>query len=50
MTRDDLRRLIQGPIATVSTAFDDRFVLDLAAMEDLTEWWIDNGLVAEMRG
>jgi len=45
VTRDELRRLIQGPIAAVSTAFDDRFMLDLAAMEDLTEWWIDNGLV-----
>ena len=45
MTRDELRRLIQGPIAAVSTAFDNRFALDLATMEDLTGWWLDNGLV-----
>jgi 4-hydroxy-tetrahydrodipicolinate synthase len=45
MTRDELRQLIQGPIAAVSTAFDAQFALDLGVMADLTEWWVDNGLV-----
>jgi 4-hydroxy-tetrahydrodipicolinate synthase len=45
MNRDELKQLIQGPIAAVSTAFDDQFMLDLPVMEDLTEWWVDNGLV-----
>src|SRR5215217_1743227 len=46
MTRDELRRLIQGPIATVPTAFDERYALDLGTMAALTEWWVEQGLVA----
>jgi 4-hydroxy-tetrahydrodipicolinate synthase len=46
MTRDDLKRLIRGPFATVPTAFDDRFRLDLPAMVDLTRWWVAQGLIA----
>jgi 4-hydroxy-tetrahydrodipicolinate synthase len=45
MDRDELRRLIQGPIAAVSTPFDDNYALDLGVMADLTRWWTDNGLV-----
>jgi 4-hydroxy-tetrahydrodipicolinate synthase len=44
--REELKRLIQGPIATVPTAFDDRFTLDLGAMADVTRWWVAQGLVA----
>ncbi len=46
MTRDELKRLIQGPIATVPTAFDDKLKLDLGVMADLTQWWVENGVVA----
>ncbi len=46
MTRDDLKRLIQGPFATVPTAFDDGMKLDLAVMADRTRWWVAQGLVA----
>src|SRR5579884_928749 len=46
MTRDDLKRLIQGPFATVPTAFDDGLKLDLAVMADRTRWWVAQGLVA----
>ena len=46
MQRDELRALIQGPIATVPTAFDDRYRLDLGRMADLAAWWVDQGLVA----
>jgi 4-hydroxy-tetrahydrodipicolinate synthase len=45
-SREEVRRLLQGPIATVPTAFDDRFCLDLGRMTDLTEWWVEQGLVA----
>jgi 4-hydroxy-tetrahydrodipicolinate synthase len=46
MTRDELKRLIQGPFATVPTAFDDRLKLDLPVMADLTRWWVAQGVVA----
>src|SRR5262245_28778784 len=46
MPRGEPRRLIQGPIATVPTAFDDRFALDLGTMSALTAWWGKQGLVA----
>lgn len=45
MKRDDLKAIIQGPFTTVPTAFDDRFILDLGVMADLTRWWVDNGCV-----
>src|SRR5258708_28932848 len=44
MNRDQLKRLIQGPIATLPSAFDGSFQLDTAVMADLTEWWIERGL------
>jgi 4-hydroxy-tetrahydrodipicolinate synthase len=44
MGRDEVRRLLQGPIATVPTAFDDQYRLDLGAMADATRWWVEQGL------
>jgi 4-hydroxy-tetrahydrodipicolinate synthase len=44
MNRDELRSVIQGPIATLPTAFDNAFGLDTAPMADLTEWWVHHGL------
>jgi 4-hydroxy-tetrahydrodipicolinate synthase len=44
MNRDHLRRLIQGPIATLPTAFDAAYALDTATMAELTEWWVQQGL------
>ena len=46
MTRDELQRLIRGPIATVPTAFDDEYELDLGTMAELTKSWVESGLVA----
>jgi dihydrodipicolinate synthase/N-acetylneuraminate lyase len=46
MNRDELKQLIQGPIATVPTAMDDHYRLDLDTMAELTRWWVDQGLVA----
>ena len=45
MNRTELKKLIQGPIATLPTPFDDRFALDLGPVRDLTAWWVDQGLV-----
>jgi 4-hydroxy-tetrahydrodipicolinate synthase len=44
MNRDELRLLIQGPIATIPTAFDDAYALDMATMAHLTDWWVQRGL------
>lgn len=44
MTHDDLKRLIQGPLATVPTAFDAKLKLDLGVMAERTKWWVANGL------
>jgi 4-hydroxy-tetrahydrodipicolinate synthase len=40
----DLKRMIQGPLAAVPTAFKDDYSLDLGRMADLTDWWIDQGI------
>ena len=45
MTRDELRRLIRGPFATVPTAMTDRYEIDPGAMAEATRWWVSNGLV-----
>ena len=45
MNRDELKRLIVGPIATVPTPFDDDFEVDYGMMADLTRLWVENGLV-----
>jgi 4-hydroxy-tetrahydrodipicolinate synthase len=44
--RDELKKLIRGPIATVPTAFDDQHELDLGTMAALTQLWVESGLVA----
>ncbi len=45
MNREELKQLIQGPIATVPTAFDDDFEVDYGRMFELTQGWVENGLV-----
>ena len=45
MNRDELKRLIQGPVATVPTPFDADYQVDYGRMRELTEWWVENGLV-----
>jgi len=46
MNREQLRKLIQGPIATVPTAFDKDFHVDYGCMAAMTQWWVESGLVA----
>ncbi len=46
MDQSELKRLIQGPLAAVPTAFRADYALDLGAMADLTEWWIAQGMVS----
>jgi len=45
MNRKELRGLIQGPIATVPTPFDDGYEVDFGRMHQLTQQWVDEGLV-----
>ena len=45
MDREEIRKLIVGPIATVPTPFDDRYEVDYGLMAEATERWIEGGLV-----
>ena len=45
MRREELKQLIQGPVATVPTPFDDDFEVDYGRMYELTQGWVENGLV-----
>jgi len=44
MNREELKKLITGPVATVPTPFDDEFQVDFGRMAELTRWWVANGL------
>ena len=46
MNRNELRRLIQGPVSPVPTPFDNNFEVDHGIMADLTRWWVESGVVA----
>jgi hypothetical protein len=46
VTREELRWLSVGAVATVPTPFDDRFDVDYGRMAAATEHWIEAGLVA----
>ena len=46
MKREELKKLIVGPIATVPTPFDDDFEVDFGTMASATQFWVDSGLVA----
>ena len=48
MTRDELKKYIKGPIATLPTAMDDQFHIDFGVMAELTQWWIEQGLTADV--
>ena len=45
MKREEIKKLLVGPIATVPTPFDDDFEVDYRKMGDLTQWWVESGLV-----
>ncbi|MDP7579188.1 MAG: dihydrodipicolinate synthase family protein [SAR202 cluster bacterium] len=45
MRREDIKELVKGPISTVPTPFNNSFKIDYGRMRDLTEWWVENGLV-----
>ena len=45
MRRDELKKLIRGVIVATPTPFDNEFGLDYARMGEMTDWWVENGLV-----
>ena len=45
MTREQIKELVVGPIATVPTPFDDDFEVDYGRMYELTQGWVGKGLV-----
>lgn len=45
MNRDELKKLVLGPSAPVVTPFDDGFEIDHGKMYELTQWWVESGLV-----
>jgi 4-hydroxy-tetrahydrodipicolinate synthase len=44
--REELRKLIVGPVAAVATPFDEGFEVDYGRMAEATQFWVENGLVA----
>lgn len=45
MNRDELKKIVKGPIATVPTPFDESLQVDLGCMAELTQWWVDQGVI-----
>ena len=45
MDRQELRRLIKGLIVVTCTPFDDGYELDLGRMAEITEFFVESGLV-----
>ncbi len=45
MRRDELKRLLRGVIVATPTPFDDDFEVDYGRMAEMTEWWVQSGLV-----
>ena len=45
MNREEVKKLVVGPIATVPTPFDDDYEVDFGRMHELTQMWVDEGLV-----
>ena len=45
MRRDQLKDLLQGVIVATPTPFDDDFEVGYGRMAEMTEWWVENGLV-----
>ena len=45
MNRDELKKIIVGPSVAIPTPFDDNFEVDFGKMYDLTQWWVESGLV-----
>jgi 4-hydroxy-tetrahydrodipicolinate synthase len=45
MRREELKKLLRGVIVATPTPFDEDFEVDYGRMAEMTEWWVENGLV-----
>ena len=45
MRRDELKRLLRGVVVATPTPFDDDYEVDYGRMAEMTEWWVESGLV-----
>ena len=45
MNRDELKTLLLGPSGPVVTPMDDEFEVDYGKMYELTQWWVESGLI-----
>ena len=45
MNRSELRNVFQGVVGVTVTPYDDDYEVDYGKMYDLTQWWIENGMV-----
>ena len=45
MNREELQKMFVGPSAAVPTPFDDNFYVDYGKMYDLTQFWVESGVV-----
>ena len=47
MNRDERRQRFKGVIGVTVTPFDSDYEVDYGKMYNLTEWWIENGMVRD---
>ncbi len=45
MNRNELRNIFKGVVGVTVTPYDDDYEVDYGKMYDLTQWWIENGMV-----
>ena len=45
MNRSELRNVFQGVVGVTVTPYDYDYKIDYGKMYDLTQWWIENGMV-----
>ena len=45
MNRNELRNIFKGVVGVTVTPYDNDYEVDYGKMYDLTQWWIENGMV-----
>lgn len=45
MNRAELRELLRGLVVVATTPMDDNYELDLGNMYEITQWWVESGVV-----
>ena len=45
MNRAELREILRGLVVVATTPMDDDYELDLGNMYEITQWWVESGVV-----